>query len=80
MYRTAFLAQDRGFACALATALLVVILAVVEGRIDQMALLAFDLFMRCRERIYEIKENEAKRRTALLERMYAPESSAGAHG
>jgi len=55
-------------------------LAVVEGRIDQMALLAFDLFMRCRERIYEIKENEAKRRTALLERMYAPGSSAGAHG
>ena len=55
-------------------------LAVVEGRIDQMALLAFDLFMRCRERIYEIKGNEAKRRTALLERMYAPESSVGAEG
>ena len=55
-------------------------LAVMEGRIDQMTLLAFDLFMRCRERIYEIKGNEAKRRTALLERMYAPESSVGVEG
>jgi hypothetical protein len=34
-----------------------------------MALLAFDLFMKCRERIYEIKANEARRRMFLLERM-----------
>jgi hypothetical protein len=36
-------------------------LAALEARIDQLALLAFDLFMSCRERIYEIKANEAKR-------------------
>lgn len=44
-------------------------LSAVEGRIDEMALLAFDLFMQCREHLYEIKVNEAKRRTYLLERM-----------
>ena len=44
-------------------------LAAIEGRIDQMALLAFDLFMKCRERMYEIKANEARRRMFLLERM-----------
>ncbi len=44
-------------------------LAAIEGRIDEMALLAFDLFMKCRERIYEIKANEARRRMFLLERM-----------
>jgi hypothetical protein len=40
-------------------------LAAVEERIDEMALLAFDLFMKCRERIYEIRVNEAKRRLGL---------------
>lgn len=53
-------------------------LAAVEGRIDEMALLAFDLFMKCRERIYEIKANEAKRRIYVLERMYGVEPSATA--
>jgi hypothetical protein len=46
-------------------------LAAVEGRIDEMALLAFDLFMRCRERVYEIKATAAGRRTFLLDRMQA---------
>jgi len=41
----------------------------LEDRIDEMALLAFDLFMRCRERIYEVRVNETKRRLYLLERM-----------
>lgn len=41
-------------------------LAVLERRIDEMALLAFDLFMGCRERIYEIKANEARRRLEVL--------------
>ena len=41
-------------------------LAAIEGRIDEMALLAFDLFMKCRERIYEIKANEARRRVYVL--------------
>jgi hypothetical protein len=55
-------------------------LAILESRIDEMALLAFDLFMKCRERIYEIKANEAKRRIYVLERMYGMEPSATACG
>ena len=34
-----------------------------------MALLAFDLFMRCRDQMAAIKADEARRRTSLLERM-----------
>jgi hypothetical protein len=45
-------------------------LEFVEDRIDELALLAFDLFLKCREKIYEIKVNEMKRRTFLLERMH----------
>jgi len=44
-------------------------LAALDARIDEMVLVAFDLFMQCRERIYEIKAGEAKRRLAALERM-----------
>ncbi|MFI5340367.1 MAG: RsbRD N-terminal domain-containing protein [Candidatus Methylomirabilales bacterium] len=55
-------------------------LAAVEGKIDEMALLAFDLFMRCREKIYEIKANEAKRRIYVLEKRYGMEASATASG
>jgi hypothetical protein len=36
-------------------------LALFDDRIDRMVLLAFDLFMKCREQIYEIKLNEARR-------------------
>jgi RsbT co-antagonist protein rsbRD N-terminal domain len=55
-------------------------LAAMEGRIDEMALLAFDLFMGCREKIYEIKANEAKRRIYVLEKRYGMEASATAAG
>lgn len=44
-------------------------LAALEGRIDQMALLAFDLYMRCREQLYEIKANEARRKLFVPARM-----------
>ena len=44
-------------------------LAAVEARLDEMALLAFDLFMKCREQIYEIRANEEKRRLFMLDRM-----------
>jgi RsbRD-like negative regulator of sigma factor len=44
-------------------------LEFLEDRIDEMALLAFDLFMRCRERIYEVRVNETRRRLYLLKRM-----------
>ncbi len=37
------------------------ILAIAERRIDELAVLAFDLFMTCREQTYEIKANELKR-------------------
>jgi len=44
-------------------------LAAVEARVDEMALSAFDLFMRCREQIHAIRADEARRRTALLDRI-----------
>ncbi|MEJ2420203.1 MAG: RsbRD N-terminal domain-containing protein [Acidobacteriota bacterium] len=43
-------------------------LCAIESQIDDMALLAFDLFMHSREKTYEIKLSEAKRRLYLLER------------
>ncbi len=46
-------------------------LAAVDERIDRVVLLAFDLFMKCREKIYEIKADEARRRVYLLERAHA---------
>ncbi len=45
-------------------------LASLDSRIDALALLAFDLFMKCRERIYEIRTNEARRRIFVLERRH----------
>src|SRR3989304_4581594 len=44
-------------------------LGALDGRIDEVALLAFDLFMRCREQMFTIKADEARRRTSLLQRM-----------
>jgi hypothetical protein len=38
----------------------------LESHIDTVALLAFDVYMSCREKIYEIKANEAKNRTFML--------------
>jgi hypothetical protein len=43
-------------------------LALLEARIDELALLAFDLFMKCREQVYALKVNETKRRAFILER------------
>jgi hypothetical protein len=41
----------------------------VQRRIDELALLAFDLFMQCREEIFEIKAREARRQTYVAERL-----------
>ena len=41
----------------------------VQKRIDQTALLAFDLFMKCREEIYEIKARERQREGFVWERI-----------
>jgi len=47
--------------------------AILESKIDTMALLAFDIYMKCREKIYEIKLHEVKgereRLFRLLERI-----------
>ena len=41
-------------------------LLVMESRVDEMALLAFDVFMKCREKIFEIRANEAKNQVSRL--------------
>jgi len=41
-------------------------LLVFESRIDDLALSAFDIYMKCREKIYELKANEVKARTYTL--------------
>lgn len=38
-------------------------LLVFESRIDKLGLIAFDIYMQCREKIYELKANEIKDRT-----------------
>ena len=47
--------------------------AILESKIDTLTLLAFDIYMKCREKIYEIKFNEVKgereRIFRLLERI-----------
>ena len=37
-----------------------------EGRIDRMALAAFDIFVQCREQVCELRVNEAKRRVSWI--------------
>lgn len=41
-------------------------LVTLESRIDALALSSFDMYMKCREKIYEIKANESKRMTFRL--------------
>jgi hypothetical protein len=41
----------------------------MQKQIDELALLAFDLFMKCREEIFEIKAREARRQVYVWERM-----------
>lgn len=41
-------------------------LAAFEVKIDELALLSFDIFMRCREKIYDLKAQEIKRMTFKL--------------
>jgi hypothetical protein len=35
----------------------------LDGRVDRLALIAFDIYMQCREKIYELKANEMKNTT-----------------
>jgi len=41
-------------------------LQMLDSRIDMLALLSFDRYMQCREKIYELKANEAKNMTYRL--------------
>lgn len=41
-------------------------LAEFESAVDRLALLAFDIFMQCREKLYEIKANEVRNMTYRL--------------
>ena len=43
----------------------------LDRRVDEMVLAAFDLYVRCRGQISDIQVNEARRRVALLERIYS---------
>jgi hypothetical protein len=44
-------------------------LQALENRIDEVALLAFDIYSQCRQKIYELRVNEVKRQVGrLLER------------
>ncbi|UCD82010.1 MAG: hypothetical protein JSW26_11455, partial [Desulfobacterales bacterium] len=38
-------------------------LLAFESKIDQLGLMAFDIYMACREKIYQIKATEARNRT-----------------
>lgn len=43
--------------------------SALESKIDSMALLAFDIYMKCREKIFEIKVNEVKGETQRILRL-----------
>ena len=41
-------------------------LSAMESRIDDLALLAFDIYMNCREKLYEIQANEVRNQVSRL--------------
>ena len=41
-------------------------LAKLESQIDQVALAAFDIFVQCREQVYDLRVNEVKRRVSWV--------------
>jgi hypothetical protein len=41
-------------------------LFIIESRIDDLALLSFNIYMKCREQIYEMKFNEVRNKTYSL--------------
>ncbi|HXH49764.1 MAG TPA: RsbRD N-terminal domain-containing protein [Terriglobia bacterium] len=43
----------------------------LDRRVDEMALTAFDFYAQCREKISDILVSEARRRVALLQRIYS---------
>jgi hypothetical protein len=53
--------------------------ALSDARVDEMALIAIDLYVKYRERTYEIKANEARRRVYVLEERLKPKARTGWH-
>ena len=49
----------------------------MQRRIDELALTAFDKFMKCREEIYDIKAREAQRKVYVLQRLRQREEGEG---
>lgn len=49
--------------------------AEIEGRIDRLALAAFDLYMECREKVFDIRAAELRRTVMVAERSIRGESS-----
>jgi RsbT co-antagonist protein rsbRD N-terminal domain len=43
----------------------------LDGRLDEMVLTVFDLYVQCRNQICDIQVSEAKRRVGVLERIYS---------
>jgi hypothetical protein len=44
-------------------------LAEIDAQIDQIALFAYDIYVKCREQVYELRVNEVKRNvSAIMER------------
>jgi hypothetical protein len=43
----------------------------LDRRVDEMVLAAFELYVQCRGQISDIQVNEARRRVALLQRIYS---------
>ena len=49
-------------------------MAAFDAAVDQVTLLAFDVYCECRERIHKTRANELRRNTALLSRRPRPRS------
>lgn len=55
-------------------------LGLLDERIDRVALLAFDLYQGCREKICDIRVGEMKRRVSIIERMHPSLGGSGTAG
>jgi RsbT co-antagonist protein rsbRD N-terminal domain len=47
--------------------------AELESRVDEMALTAFDLYVRCREQLFEVRLAESRRQFGMLGKIYSGE-------
>lgn len=47
----------------------------MENKVDQLCLLAFDVYVKCREKIWELKANEAQQRVSYILRKWGKDQS-----